>query len=305
MLRRLGGAALALAGLSVLCFALPNWAPGDFLTDAAVNPALDRSTIDAMRVRYGLDEPLPVRYGRWLRGLTRGELGLSLSYQVDAATLLLPRLRATLVLNAFALLLALVAALPAAAAVGRSGPAFRRAADTAMLAVLSVPEIVLVLILLATALTWEIPLPGGQPEGVVGLLQGLAVPGLALALGAAPIFYRHARAAFDEALGAPFVAAARHAGVPEVSVQLRYVLPAAANPLISLLGTSLGNLLSASLVVETVTGWPGLGPLLLEAVLARDSNVVAGAVLLAATCQIAGNVAADLALMRLDPRIRL
>jgi peptide/nickel transport system permease protein len=107
-----------------------------------------------------------------------------------------------------------------------------------------------------------------------------------------------------EALDAPFALAARAHGIPRRRLLFRHVLPAAMNPLITLFGFSLGTLLSASLLIEVIVGWPGLGPLFLEAILARDFALVLGVVMVSATLLISGNLAADLMLYRADPRIR-
>ena len=102
-----------------------------------------------------------------------------------------------------------------------------------------------------------------------------------------------------------FALAARAHGIPARRRLVRHLLPVAANPLIGLLGLSLGTLLSASLLVEVVMGWPGLGPLLVDAIMSRDIAVVLGAIVLSAAFLIAGNLVADLLLYRLDPRIRV
>jgi len=119
-----------------------------------------------------------------------------------------------------------------------------------------------------------------------------------------PVLVRHVRSSMAEALSSPFVRAARAHGIPGRWVLIRYALPVAANPLISLFGFSLAGLLSASMLVEVVIGWPGVGPLLLESVLARDVYVVIGAVMLSSLLVIFGNFVADLLLRVADPRIR-
>ncbi len=278
-----------------------------------MNPQLSREATAQLRERAGLDQSFWVRYLEWQMGLLRGEFGPSLIYGVDASELLLPRLASTLWLNSCALLLALAIATPAALfAASHSNHWLARGLGNLSQAALMIPEIVVALLLLALAVEWGIPLPGSLTDlgGEGGLpamaryLQWTFVPCLVLTIGVAPAFFRHIRSAFEEARTAPYVLAARQAGISRRVVYWRYLLPAAANPLISLLGITLGGLLSASLVVETVTAWPGMGPLLLEAVLAQDAYVVVGAVLLAAASLLAGNLAADLLLLRLDPRIR-
>jgi len=108
-----------------------------------------------------------------------------------------------------------------------------------------------------------------------------------------------------EVLQAPFIRAARAHGISEYRVLLRYALPVAANPLISLFGFSVATMLSASLLVEVILSWPGIGPLLVDAILAKDVYVVIGAVMLSSVFLVAGNLFADLLLFAADPRMRV
>jgi peptide/nickel transport system permease protein len=119
-----------------------------------------------------------------------------------------------------------------------------------------------------------------------------------------PTLVRHVRAAVAEVLDAPFLRAAASHGIPRRTLLYRYALRAAANPLISLFGFSVGTLLSGSLLVEVVMSWPGLGPLLLEAILARDLFVVIGGVLCSTVFLVTGNFFADVLIYWADPRIR-
>jgi peptide/nickel transport system permease protein len=132
----------------------------------------------------------------------------------------------------------------------------------------------------------------------------MVLPLLALVLTALPLLVRHVRAAMAGVLDAPFLRAALGHGIPRHRLLYRYALPAAANPLISLFGFSIGALLSGSLLIEVVMNWPGLGPLLVEAILSRDLYVVIGGVLLSTLFLVLGNFIADLLLYWADPRIR-
>jgi peptide/nickel transport system permease protein len=132
----------------------------------------------------------------------------------------------------------------------------------------------------------------------------MTLPVAALVLANLPMLVRYVRASVAEVLDAPFLRAAAGHGLPEHKLLLGYALRAAANPLISLFGFSVGTLLSGSLLVEVVMSWPGLGPLLLESILARDFCVVIGGVLLSMVFLIAGNLFADILLYWADPRIR-
>jgi peptide/nickel transport system permease protein len=146
-------------------------------------------------------------------------------------------------------------------------------------------------------------LPGGAR--LRDTLSHMAVPVAILVLGMLPVLVRHVRSAVDECARSPFALAARAHGIGRRSLLFRQLLPAALNPLISLFGYSIGTLLSASLLVEVLVGWPGLGPIFLEAILARDFPLVLGVVMSSASLLVAGNLIADLLLYRADPRIRI
>jgi peptide/nickel transport system permease protein len=306
---------LLLAGVSVLSFVLVDLAPGDFFAEMRLDPRIAPATVQALRSRYGLDRPLPERYLRWLGSLLTGELGYSFAYGGPVGPLLWPRARNTVVLTVTATALAWALALPLGAwwATRRGGPVDAVLAGlTATL--LAVPDLVLVLglLLLAVRTGW---LPAGgmvslgheqMPwgEGMRDVAAHLVLPVTALVLGVLPVLMRYVRASVAEALRAPFVHAARAHGIPERRILLYHALPAAANPLISLFGLALAGLLSMSLLVEVVTSWPGLGPLLLEAILARDFHLILGPVLASTLLLLAGNLVADALLLASDPRIR-
>jgi len=136
------------------------------------------------------------------------------------------------------------------------------------------------------------------------LARHMTLPVIALVLSSLPLLVRHVRAAVADVLDAPFLLAAQGHGIPRRRLLYRYALPAAANPLISLFGLSIGALLSGSLLIEVVMSWPGLGPLLLEAILARDLYVVIGGVLFSTLLLLGGNFLSDVLLFLADPRIR-
>jgi peptide/nickel transport system permease protein len=132
----------------------------------------------------------------------------------------------------------------------------------------------------------------------------MVLPLVALTLGMLPLLFLHVRAALHHSINSSFVKAAAGHGICRSTILLRYVLPVAANPLISLSGLSIGSLLSISLVTEVIMSWPGLGPLLLEASLGRDVYVVMGAVTISALFLVCGTAVADILLYANDPRIR-
>jgi peptide/nickel transport system permease protein len=179
----------------------------------------------------------------------------------------------------------------------------------------AMPDLLVALLLLLLALrTGLFPTGGMWSPGAEGLgywarLLDLGrhafLPLLALIATTLPSVVRHVRASVLEAAEAPAVQAARGYGIARSRITLRYVLPLAANPLVSLAGLSIATLLSTSLLIEVVMSWPGLGPLLVEALLAKDVHVVLSASMLASALLVIGNLAADLTLYAVDPRIRV
>lgn len=315
VLRRLAHGLVLLIAVSILSFLMAELAPGDFLADLQLNRGVSEETLSLLRDRYGLEEPMPVRYLHWLRSILRGEFGFSMAHQAAAGSLLLPRARNTLFLTATALLLAWFTAIPLGVwSAYRQGGVLDRLAVGFSSLLLATPTIVLGLAFLLLAGRLDFFPTGGMTSldfhelGPVGRISDLArhlvLPATALALGSFPVVYRHARAAVAEVVDAPFLKAARGQGIGVLRLLSRHALKAAANPLISLFGLSVAGLLSGSLLIEVIMNWPGLGPLLLESILARDAHVVIGAVLLSSVFLIGGNLLADLMLFWMDPRTR-
>lgn len=313
--RRILIALLLLGGVSIFSFALLSMAPGNFYDELRLNPLISPETVDAIRAEYGMDRPLPVRYWRWMESMVRGEFGYSLLYHQSVGSLLWPRAQNTLLLTGLATLLAWIMALPWGIFEALHRDTWiDRAGGTLTALLLAIPDVLLgLLLLLFAAKSGWFPTggmssvsPGGKAStaGVWDVFQHLFLPVLALGLGFLPIIARHVRSAMIVALDSPFVQAARAHGISRRRVIYRHAFPAAMNSLISLFGFSIGGLLSGSLLIEVVLGWPGMGPLILEAMLARDIYVVMAAVVLSSLFLILGNVLADAILYWHDPRIR-
>lgn len=312
--RRLLRAALLLVGVSILSFFLFELTPGDYFDELRADPMVSSETLSALRKEHGLDESPSRRYARWLGSVLAGDWGYSVAYRGAVAPLLFVRARNTLILTASAVLCAWMIAIPLALWSVSGGPWRRRCADFLTAVLLAVPNLLLLLVIMAAAGRWGASAVGGMTsleatqmnwwQRLGDLLAHLAAPGAALMLATLPTLLLHARAALAEVLDAPFIRFARANGIPRRRVLVRHALPAAANPLVTLLGLSAGTLLSSGLAVEAVAGWPGLGQLLLQSILQRDLNVVTGAVLLSAMLLLAGNLAADLLLYALNPAMR-
>jgi len=308
-LQRAAYSLLLLLGVSVLSFLFSELAPGDFYTEMRADARVTPETIAALRAENGLDQPLPVRYATWLKSVGRGDFGYSLAYHGPVGPLLRQRVPGTLILTGFATLIAWLLAIPLGIWSGSQPGSWPDSTLKVILSLLlCIPELLLAIALLALAVrTGWLPVGGRNSPGHFGLydtLRHLMIPVTVLVLGLTPVLVRHVRAAIVEAMDAPFALAARAHGIPRRRLLFRHLLPAALNPLISLFGFSLGTLLSASLLVEVLVGWPGLGPLFLDAILARDFALVLGVVMMSTAFLVAGNLVADLLLYRADPRIR-
>jgi peptide/nickel transport system permease protein len=307
--RRLLHSLILLGGVSVLSFLFADLAPGDFFSEMRLERGVTAETVAALRAQRGLDRPLPVRYAAWLGSMARGEFGYSLAYNSAVGPLLRQRIPGTLLLTASATLVAWLMAIPLGIwNAARRGTASELAIKVSLSILLSIPELLLAIILIVLAVeTGWLPVggmhtPGSESAG--DTLRHMVIPVGVLVLGMLPVLIRHVRSAVAECLDSPFALAARAHGIRRRRLLFRHVLPAALNPLVSLFGFSLGTLLSASLLVEVLVGWPGLGPLFLEAIMARDFALVLGVVMISTTLLITGNLIADLLLYRADPRIR-
>jgi peptide/nickel transport system permease protein len=287
-------------------------APGDFFLGMRLNPEISGETLQGLRTQYGLDQSLPRRYGRWIRSAVRGDLGPSFAYNLPVAKLLWPRIKNTLLLSMPSLLISWLIAVPLGllAAWHRSGWSDRLfSASTSTL--LALPDVLLALLAVLFALHTRIFPAGGMAFGTDGalstvdLLRHMFLPVAVLVIGSVGPLLRQVRASAIEVMDSSYFRAAQGHGLKTGTLLFRHALPAAANPLISLFGLSAGFLLSASILVEFVMSWPGMGPLMLEAIFARDLFVVIGAVMISTVLLVVGNLFSDLLLYLCDPRIRV
>jgi peptide/nickel transport system permease protein len=294
----------------VLCFLFTEMAPGSFFDEMRVNPQISPETIAALHSRYGLDQPLIVRYGRWFRAALHGDLGYSIAYNLPVAPLLWGRAQNTLLLSGTAMFLTWLIAVPVGVwTAARHGKVLDKATNLAGSVLISVPEVVIAVALLAIAVRWRVvPIGGMKSEDIDGLplwmrikdvAAHMLLPLIVLILVDSALVVRHVRAAVLEVLDAPFVQAARGFGISRSRLLFRHVFPA-----ISLFGLSLAGLLSGSLLVEVICGWPGLGPMILDATLSRDFYLVVGGIMVSTLFLLGGNLLADMVLLVADPRIR-
>ncbi len=314
--RRFAYAAMLLGAISIFSFALLQWAPGSFFDSMRLDPHISAQTVNAMRARYGANGPFVMRYARWMRSLFRGDMGYSFAYGTAIGPLLWTRALNTLLLTLSATLLAWLIAVPvgiwSAANKNKWGEKICGAATSSLM---TIPDLLLSLILLLLAVrTGWLPTGGMISTGaanasfwgeITDISRHLILPVAALTVSILPMLVRHIRSAMIDALESPFIRAARGHGIPRRRLLFVYALRAASNPLISLFGFSIAGMLSASLIVEVVLSWPGLGPLMVQSILARDVYVVIGIVMLSSVFLVAGNLVADVLLFVTDPRIRV
>ncbi len=298
-------AILLLAGVSILCFLFTEMAPGSFFDELRLNPQVSPETITNLRSRYGLDQPLVVRYGRWVKSAAHADFGYSIAYNAPVAPLLWGRAKNTLLLTTTGMLLTWLISVPLGVwLAARRGRMLDHVFGLASSFIVSIPEVVIAVALLAIVVRWRLlPLSAG-PLHSEAISLWSRVQDLSAIILESAIIVRHVRASVLEVLGTPFVQAAHSFGISRARVLFRHVLPAAASPAISLFGFSLAGLVSGSLLIEVICGWPGLGPLILEATLARDFYLVIGGIMLSAFFMVGGNLIADVMLLAADPRIR-
>ena len=272
---------MVLLAISFLIFALLTRAGGDVVSRLD-NSRSSEETLENIRRIHSLDRPLMERYRNWLAEVARGNLGDSLVMQAPVWSLIrLPLLR-TVVLATVALLIAWAVSLTLGiAAARRAGSSIDRLCSVIILLAASTPR--LALALLALALISSTPMMnviGATTNSGVGVWSLRVIPpALILSVPLLALFLAHTRVAVREALDEEFVCVARARGAPEWMVLLRHALRPAAGPLIAIFGLSLGGVMSGSVIVETVMGWPGLGQLTVSAVETRDTPLLLGVTL--------------------------
>jgi ABC-type dipeptide/oligopeptide/nickel transport system permease component len=293
-----------LLGISIISFTLLNLAPGDpaeillRLQQPGTEPP--REAVLAFRRELRLDDPFPVRYGRWLLRAVHGDLGVSYRSGKPIVHELGQRLPATMMLTGASLALAVSVSIPlgVAAAVWRGSWLDGLCRLVALLGA-TVPSYVLALLLIllfAVKLHW-------LPAIGYGGFKPLILPAIALAAGASAQLMRLTRASLLEVLTQDYVRTARAKGLSERVVIWGHALKNGLLPVVTVLGMSLGHLLGGAVIVETIFGWPGVGKYAVDAIFLRDYPVIQGFVLYMAVIFLLVNLAVDVAYRWLDPRL--
>src|SRR5271154_3919564 len=302
--RRVGQIAVTVLLVALLTFTLLHMLPGDPAV-VLLGERATEATIAQLHHQMGLDQPIPVQFWRYLVSLATLNLGDSLTMRIPVATLLLQRLPVTLGLTFYALLLALLIAVPLAfAAALREGGIADTVIQVASQIGLSMPVFYLGLILLITlaaGLGW-FPV-GGIGDSFFGDLRALFLPALTLALSLSALLMRNLRAALIEVLAAEFVTFARAKGLPRRLLLLRHVLRNALVSTLTLLGIRISGLVGGAVITETVFAIPGIGRLMIDSIFARDYAVMQGTTLVIAVLVSLVFLATDALQAMLDPRV--
>ncbi len=315
LLRRAGYALLLMWLVVSLTFVLLELAPGDASLHF-LDPDLPAGHADLLREQWGLNQPAHLRYLLLLRNLGSGQLGDSLVHARPVVDLLGEALPATLGLSGLALLLGFGLGIPLGVwQAARAGTRREGAVGLLLLTAFAMPEFWLGMLLVMGLSGGLALLPSsgvsswnhatmGWAAGSLDHLQHLILPMVTLLLPSVAWVARHQRAALLGVLDADYIRTARAMRLSPRRVLFRHALPAAMAPVLTLAGVSLPALISGSVVVESVFAWPGMGRLMVQAILDRDSPVVLACFLFYAALVVLGSLLADTAGAALDPRLR-
>jgi peptide/nickel transport system permease protein len=289
-------------------FTLIHLAPGD---PASVIAGPDATADDVARIhrQLGLDAPFHVQLFRWYGRLVQGDLGQSIFLRRPVTEAILDRVEPTLLLTLYATLVAVLVGVPSGVLSARHhDTATDQALMTLALVGISIPNFLLGLLLILAFSVWLgwFPVAGYSPleYGWLLTLRSLTLPAFALGVVQSALIARIARSAMLDVLREQFIVAGRAKGLGEAAVVYKHAFKNALIPTITVIGISFAVLISGAVVVETVFNIPGLGRLIISAVLRRDYPVIQGVVLLFSFVYVLVNLAVDLVYTLIDPRIR-
>lgn len=296
-------------GLSVLMFLYIHVIPGDPVA-GMLGPGGTPALVAQLRHQFGLDQPIPVQYWHWLRGLVRGSLGISFVSRQPITPILAQRVPASLELTVAGMLTVVVIGWPLGFLAGLYRDSWLDHAVSGIASVgLAVPQFWLgtLFILVFAVKLGLLPAEGYVPLSVdpAQNLRDLLMPALALGLSLSPYLMRMTRAATIEVQQELFVVQARAKGLMRRTIVRRYVARNAILPVVVVLGLQLGALIGGQVVIEELFGWPGVGSLLIQGVVQRDYFMIQAVILVIAVFYVLLYLCTELIQAWLDPRIRL
>lgn len=308
ILNRLGGMLIVMALVVTIVFVIVRVTPGD---PAAVmlGPDATAADIQSLRDRLGLNASIPEQFLSYVGGLFRGDLGQSIFLNIPVSEALLNRAEPTFFLTIFSLAIATAIALPVGImSAYLRGTVFDQAMTTVSMVAASVPSFWLALILMqffAVKLGWFDTSGYGGPGASFGeRMHHLVLPAFSLGLVSSALITRFTRASMLDVLNDDYVRTARSKGMSEWRVVMRHAFKNALIPILTVVGLTAALLISGAIVTETVFGLPGVGSLIVSAVLRRDYPVIQGALLIVAGLYVLINFIIDMLYLAVDPRVR-
>lgn len=308
LIRRLLVTIPTLFGVSVLVFLSLHLTPGD-PAQVILGPKATATSLAALREQLGLNDSFPVQYWNWLKGVVSGDWGRSIQLKAGVLPLVWGRVKATLLLSAVALLIAIGTGVPLGVfSAVRAGSLADRSAIAASLVGYSLPPFFLGIVLqiiFGLRFDW-FPVTGMyQPGGggLTDLLMHLVLPAVTLAAGIGALLARMTRAMMMDVLDQDYVRTARAKGVAHGRVIMQHAFRNALMPLVTIIGLQVGYVLGGAVLVEQVFAWPGIGTLAVNAIQARDFPLVQGVTLMVASAYVFTNLITDLAYLLVDPRV--
>lgn len=302
---RIGGALVTLVIASFLIMAATEMTPGSALTALTGGRALPPETLESLTQRYHLDDPLLVRYGKWVNDLLHGHLGYSIVYSDDVSRLIGERAGSTVLLVVMSGLLLILTGVGLGIVAGLRQGLPDRVVMLGSSVTIAVPSFVmasLLVTLCAVRLGW---FPSfGSGSGGLDSIWHMVLPSIAMALTWWGYVTRNVRAAVREQADSEHVLTARSRGLERRTIVTRHVLRNAMIPVVTLGGVTAAGMIAGSVIIESVFGLNGLGELLVQAVKLKDFAVVQGTVLLFLIVFIVISTLVDLVYGRLDPRVR-
>jgi len=300
LLQRIVGVVVTVLFVAITIFLMVRVLPGDPARVIAGVLASEQD-VERIRAQLGLDQPLPVQAGIFLRDLVQGDLGVSARTSSPVVEEIGARLPATLTLAAAGMLMAIAIGVPLGAwAAARAGSLGDVLVSTLVLFGISLPVYwlgLMLIILFSIRLRW---LPAAGAEGPLSLI----LPAVTLAAFSVAFIARITRSSMLEVLRQDYVRTAHAKGVRRTTVEWRHALRNALPPVVTVIGLQFGELLGGAILTETVFGWPGLGRLLVDSIFARDYPMVQGLVIVFAAMFAIVNLLVDLTYERIDPRVR-
>ena len=312
IIRRLLIAIPSLLGISIILFGVLALAPGDPFGDLASNPAIPPEVAASLRAKFGLDDPVYLRYFHWLIAMLHGNWGFSFASRIDVDTLILQRLPTTLVVIGAAQILAILVALPVGVLAGtRPYSIFDQVANTLAFIGFSMPTFFTGLLLIlpfSVKLDW-LPIVYRTDLGATGWqwwweeIKQSIMPVLVLGLFQGASLVRYVRSAVLDVVRLDYVTTARSKGIGESAVIRRHVVRTALIPVVTLVALQMPIVFGGAIVTEQIFRVPGIGSLLISAMLANDTPVVMGVTFVFACLVVFFNLIADILYGWLDPRI--